>query len=352
MLAWLRAVAAERAGNLQVIRKDYDASGHAVKIAFVASGHLPVPPEGWGAVEQIIWSFHQQLAARGHEVKLFNSVWYNDVIVELNSQRYDFIHVHSDLYCGAFNRHLRRPYCLTSHYGGFGRYMPNTTDPSYDILFLDTLAAPGNIVFSNHVAQIYHRQGYRGFLRVLPNPVDVGRFVARAAGNGRALCLARIQPRKRQVELAALVDGWAPLDFVGPSADPAQTAVLNGRTTRYLGSWSRAEVYARLSEYSCLVLLSHAEGDPLVVKEALAAGLGVVVSSSSVADLPSEPFVTVVPDDERDPRVIANAITSAIAANRSLRARARAYAFDRFDAGVVTTEYLRIIADFRSTHES
>lgn len=322
-----------------------------MKIALVGSGHLPLPPEGWGAVEQIVWTFHQQLTARGHEVQLFNSVWYNDVIVELNSQPFDFIHLHSDLYCGAFNRHLRRPYCLTSHYGGFGQYVPDSTDPSYDVLFLDTLAAPGTIVFSSHVAQLYHRQGYRGFLRVLPNPVDVGQFVTRAAGNGRALCLGRIQARKRQVELAALLDGWAPLDFAGPSDDPAQTALLSGRTVRYLGSWSRADVYARLSEYSCLVLLSQSEGDPLVVKEALAAGLSVVVSRSSVADLPLEPFVTVMPDDERDPTVIASAITSAIAANPALRARARTYAFERFDSGVVTTEYLRIIADFRSVHK-
>lgn len=320
-----------------------------MKIALVASGQLPFPPAGWGAVEQLIWSFQQRLTALGHEVDVFNSIWYNDVLVALNTRRYDFVHLHCDLYCGSFTRYLRQPYCVTSHYGGFGRYQPEQSDPSFDILFRDTLAAPGNIVFSQHVARIYRQQAYPGFLRVLPNPVDVERFTVRENGNDRAICLGRIQPRKRQLELAALLDGRAALDFVGPSDDDAESALLNGQTVRYRGSWSRAEVYAGLSAYSCLVLLSRAEGDPLVVKEALAAGLSVVVAQSAAADLPPAPFVTIVPDDETDPALLAAAIARAIAANHSLRATARAYALERFDTSVVATDYLRIVDDFRET---
>ena len=32
-----------------------------MKIALVAGGHLPIPPEGWGGVEHLIWNFHNQL---------------------------------------------------------------------------------------------------------------------------------------------------------------------------------------------------------------------------------------------------------------------------------------------------
>ena len=39
-------------------------------------------------------------------------------------------------------------------------------------------------------------------------------------------------------------------------------------------------------------------GTPLVVKEALVNGLGVVISKYAAHDLPELPFVTVIPDDK------------------------------------------------------
>ncbi|MHB8576286.1 MAG: glycosyltransferase family protein [Dehalococcoidia bacterium] len=317
-----------------------------MKIALVAAGHLPIPPVGWGAVEDLVWNFKLQLEAAGHTIELFNSVWFNEVIVRLNREQHDFIHLHCDLYCGDFTRHLRQPFCVTSHYGGFARFAGGEPDPNYEVLFRDTLAAPGNIVFSDEVTGLYRREGYRGFLRLLPNPVDVPRFGFREAGNGRAICLGRIQPRKRQAELARLLNGRVPLDFAGPH-DPIEEPNFSPRGDMHeLGSWSREEVYARLSEYSCLVLLSRSEGDPLVVKEALAAGLSVVVNGSSAANLSDEPFITVLPDAERDPAVVAAAINEAIAHNHGLRADARAYAQGRYAYAAILPGYLRIAEEF------
>lgn len=321
-----------------------------MKIALVAAGHMAVPPEGWGAVEELVWNFRLQLEAAGHAVEVFNTVWFNEAIVRLRRDPFDFIHLHCDLYCGDFNRHLGQPYCVTSHYGGFARYAPGDTDPNYDVLFADTLDAPGNIVFSDAVAKLYQRQGYMGFLRLLPNPIPVTRFATRARGNGRAIYLGRIQPRKRQAELASLLDGRVPLDFAGPH-DPAEEPNFQpAGDSRYLGSWSRQVVYDRLAEYSCLVLLSRSEGDPLVVKEALAAGLSVVVNEASAANLSEEPFITVLPDAEHDPLVIGDAIGASIRRNNQLRAQARAYAQARYDYAAMLPTYLRLIGEFRAAH--
>jgi autotransporter strand-loop-strand O-heptosyltransferase len=51
-------------------------------------GLLPIPPNGWGAVEKIIWEYHCELEKRGYnsEIKYFNEI--------LNNGPYDIIHSH------------------------------------------------------------------------------------------------------------------------------------------------------------------------------------------------------------------------------------------------------------------
>ena len=58
-----------------------------------------------------------------------------------------------------------------------------------------------------------------------------------------------------------------------------------------------------MTEYGNLVLLSNGEADPLVVKEALVAGLGVVVSECASANLDisvERPWITVIPNGRLD----------------------------------------------------
>jgi len=84
-----------------------------------------------------------------------------------------------------------------------------------------------------------------------------------------------------------------------------------------------------------------------VVLEALAAGLSVVVTEAASANLTNEEFITVIPDDERDPDRLAEAIQRAIEKNARLRKEIRAYARERFDYRVVVQDYLKIIAEFK-----
>ena len=66
-----------------------------------------------------------------------------------------------------------------------------------------------------------------------------------------------------------------------------------------MGEWNKDKLYSNLSHYGNLVLLSDGEADPLVVKEALISGLGVVVSECASANLDlSKEFITVIPNDK------------------------------------------------------
>jgi glycosyltransferase involved in cell wall biosynthesis len=90
--------------------------------------------------------------------------------------------------------------------------------------------------------------------------------------------------RKRQDDTWALLRG-SPVqcDFVGPSS-PYTPGHTEGNCT-YVGEWTREQVEELLGAYSALILPSVSEANPLVVLEAQAAGLPVVVSSAASANV-------------------------------------------------------------------
>jgi autotransporter strand-loop-strand O-heptosyltransferase len=58
-----------------------------MKIAQINPGILPIPPNGWGAVEKIIWEYTLLLRKMGHQV----DIKYLD---EIQKDEYDIVHVH------------------------------------------------------------------------------------------------------------------------------------------------------------------------------------------------------------------------------------------------------------------
>ena len=67
----------------------------------------------------------------------------------------------------------------------------------------------------------------------------------------------------------------------------------------YLGELSKEHLYENLTKFSNLVLLSDGEAHPLVCLEALSAGLGLVISEFSTANLDlSKPFIDVIPESK------------------------------------------------------
>ena len=41
-----------------------------MKILFVGPGLLPIPPQGWGGIEHLVWDMNLALKELGHDVKL------------------------------------------------------------------------------------------------------------------------------------------------------------------------------------------------------------------------------------------------------------------------------------------
>ncbi len=317
-----------------------------MKIALIAGGLDDIPSKKFGAIEMILWNYKRDLEALGHEVVIFNTQNLQEVADAVNSGVFDFVELNYSEYVGFFLHHLTVPFCTVCHSG----YITNKKQWSigYYSVFYDTMLCPGIIALSPDIAKLYRDNGYQGFLHVVRNGIDTEHFIQREKGNGRAICLGRIEQRKRQSWLARLAANSVDLDFVGPMRDT--TFAATGRC-RYEGFWMKTEVYENLSQYSCLVLLSDGEAAPLVVPEALAAGLSVVVSRSAAANLDgSLPFVSIVPDECDDAELIARTINEQIANNDRYRPEIVQYAKTYFDSKAVTADFVQVVEAFRATN--
>ena len=78
-----------------------------MKIVQVHPGILPIPPNGWGAVEKIIWEYKLSLEKKGHTCDI---LYLNDI----DPNKYDVIHVHmANLALEAHQRGMQ--YYFTCH---------------------------------------------------------------------------------------------------------------------------------------------------------------------------------------------------------------------------------------------
>ena len=100
-----------------------------------------------------------------------------------------------------------------------------------------------------------------------------------------------------------------------------------------------------LTAYANMILVSSGEAHPFVCLEGMAAGLGLVLSEQSTANLDlSQPFITVIPDDKIEDRTY---LKQKIQENREIslgmRKEIRDYCFTNFDWSSIIKQYKEII---------
>jgi glycosyltransferase involved in cell wall biosynthesis len=319
-----------------------------MKIAIVAWGYKPQPPLS-NSLYTLMYDYHYCLNQLGYEVDIIDEKDVDKSIDYINNSNYDFVHLHAYNFVNDFNKKLKQKYCFTSHYGYFLK--ENKWEDSFQQTFKSYIDAPGIIAASHPTKEFFISKGYSKFIRVQPNGVNTNKINVKAIGNNKAICLGWIQPRKQQRLLAESIDGKVPLDFVGPLDDPD---FKEGKTTKYLGIWSLQQVYTNLTDYNCLVLISDGEVAPLVVLEALAAGLCVVISQSASANLHPKEFIKVLPDDivtnatPENQQILSETILEMIEKNKSYRQEIVEYTKNNFDYSFILKNYLQIIDEFIS----
>jgi glycosyltransferase involved in cell wall biosynthesis len=261
-----------------------------MKIALVAAGEIEIPPKGWGALETVVWSYYTELKKLNFTVEVINENDSYETYQRIEAFDPDVVHLH-------YGKHyeilpsINRRKIITNHDGSFlysyrfheqiiRRYMYDcefSILTSWEHKLLSDIGLPQNSV------------------RIVPNGVDYKAFKQTPRSKySKSICLGKIDSRKNQAKLQKLN---CDIVFVGQNSD----INFDISDINYLGQWSRDEVFAHLTDYTNLILLSNAELQPLVCLEALSAGLGLVISEQSAQNLDCNlDFITVIPSSKMD----------------------------------------------------
>jgi glycosyltransferase involved in cell wall biosynthesis len=313
-----------------------------MRILLIGPGIMPIPSNGWGAVETLIWNQKIYCEELGHTVDILNQRGLAPALAA-KPWTYDVVHVHFDSLAEFWNLlsvHLNFKLVVTSHYGYAA--FPRKWGYGYMNTFKFLMESERLIVLSEEISNVFKSKGFKGEIKVLPNGTETGQFLFKeTAALNSAICLGRIEGRKRQAEVAKKILSRRNVacDFVGP-ADSIKFKVDN-RHVRYLGEWDRAEVHTNLTNYSCLILFSDGEAHPLVILEAMAAGLSLVISKEASANLDTgKPWIHLC---ESADEVVEHA-EKAIRENHLYREQIRQYAQENFDCSVIAQKYIEMIS--------
>jgi glycosyltransferase involved in cell wall biosynthesis len=290
-----------------------------MKISIIGPGIMPIPPKGWGAVESLIWDYNIELKNLGHDVQIVNTQNQQEIVNQVNSFNPDFVHLqYDDLYnvmpyinCKHKAATTHYGYLEQPHrYGGYGRVFSAFLQGDFNIICL-----------SEGIKKVYKHYGVND----TPTKQD------------KSVYLAKITDRKRQWLYQNIND----IDFVGNKDDIR----FNFNRSNYLGEWDKDTLYNNLTDYANLVLLSDGEADPLVTKEALIAGLGVVVSECSTANLDlSKPFINVIPEDKiYDLNFVRGVIETNKQESLKRRNEIREYGIQNFAWENVVQKYMNVV---------
>lgn len=284
-----------------------------------------------------MWNYKQELEKLGHEVFVVNRSAPEDALSEVMGLNADVIHIHDETKLPCFTRAFR--------HGSSKTLIVTTHDPIFfhkPNPWIKRFADGEFFVGCLSPQQLGHFQE-RGVdpsrLLLMPNGASSAiRFAPEPSKPGICICLGLICKRKGQQYLA----GMDFVEFAGPidRYDPIEPRLVSNLIPNWDGIWLKEEVYDKLTNYQALVLLSSHEAAPLVVPEALMAGLDVIVSEAASANLDTSlPFIKVVPQRSFTNRFLVEMTIDNQLKRPPDRVAVRRHAEQNFDWSVLAKRY-------------
>jgi glycosyltransferase involved in cell wall biosynthesis len=309
-----------------------------MKISIIGPGFMSIPPIGWGAIESLVWDYSENLKKNGHNVQVVNTSDNSEIINLVNSFNPDFVHLQYDDYAYLMKYIKCKNKAITTHYAYTEQYEKH---PEYYNILKSFIEGDFYIFcLSESIANVYKSLGINPErLKVTPNGArsDAFKYNEICSLPDKSIYLAKIDYRKRQY----LFQGLDFIDFIGNNHDSR----FDSNSFNYLGEWSKETLYNNLTNYGNLVLLSDGEADPLVTKEAMMAGLGLVISEYATANLDLNlPFISVIEESKiNDIEYVSKIINSNRELSVSMRNDIRKYALENVSWEVVVPKYVNTI---------
>jgi len=250
-----------------------------------------IPPVGWGAVESLIWDYKLSLEKLGHKVQIINISNPSEIIQRVNDFRPDFVHINYDDWIILYP-YIQYPCAITSHFGYIERQ--DMLNGYVNIFRLFQYYKPNIFCLSGNIKKVYKffADIPEKKLYINPNGVNSALFKKTSEPKypDRSIYLAKVDYRKRQHLFQSIDSLW----YAGNIADSRFNTNKN-----YLGEWNKDTLHEELTNYGNLVLLSDGEAHSLVLMEALASGLGIVISEFATANLDlNKEFIDVIPENK------------------------------------------------------
>jgi glycosyltransferase involved in cell wall biosynthesis len=309
-----------------------------MKISIIGPGFMSIPPIGWGAIESLVWDYSENLKKNGHNVQVVNTSDKSEIINLVNTFNPDFVHLQYDDYAYLIKYIKCKNKAITTHYAYTEQYEKH---PEYHNILKSFIEGDFYIFcLSESIANVYKSLGIKPErLKVTPNGArsDAFKYNEICSLPNKSIYLAKIDYRKRQY----LFQDLDFIDFVGNNHDSR----FDSNSSNYLGEWSKETLYNNLTNYGNLVLLSDGEADPLVTKEAMMAGLGLVISEYATANLDLNlPFISVIEESKiNDIEYVSKIINSNRELSVSMRNDIRKYALENVSWEVVVPKYINTI---------
>jgi len=310
-----------------------------MKIALVGPGIMKIPPDRWGAVEMMIWDYAIILKDLGHRVQIINTPDKDVIKFEVEYGKFDVVHLHYDVFadiledlaphCKLLIASTHYPYINTPAMWGrdnYGELFQHLRENKNFHLFLSSQKDINTYTeFGANADNIWLSK-----LGVRCNPYEFNQYPT----YDRTICFSQVCDRKRQYILEDL-DG---VDIFGRR----EAGKFRGK--HYQGEMEREVLNKNITNYSNFILLSEVENTtPLVVKEALICGLGVVVSEAVAPELDlNRTFIDVIPEDRiNDLEYIQSVVNTNKRLSRQIRREIRRYGIDTFGLeNILACEYI------------
>ena len=334
-----------------------------MRVAILAPPWIPVPPPGYGGIEQVVALLTEELTSRGNDVTLFAAPGTHsgaEVLSPLEGAHPDEIQTslyEVDHVASAFARieQSEPAFDLIHDHCGFAAF---AFADRIDIPVLHTLHGP----FTEETSAFYARHGHKAkavalsryqaeqapdeldVVAVIGNPIVVDDFPFRADKDDYLLWIGRLTPDKGpERAIAAAREADTPLVLAGPvqpgNEDFFASEVepqLDGESIRYIGEVGdeKRDLYA--GARGLLMPIRWPEPFGLVMTEAMACGTPVIAfPEGSAPELVAEGETGFIVADERE-------MAAAVPRLGEIdSARCRELARERFDVAAVAESYER-----------